>query len=614
MVYLLTWLSECLPNIAKVKNYFFELAARVREASNIKDRKTRATDKTIMLSRYWSVLDSEMYKGMLQVVEFAAKQSLMNFNSKEDLTIYTDASKKYWGAVVVQQGRPLLFLSGKFSKAAFGWSINDKELWPIVFTLRRFSYLIENTRKVTVRTDHKNITYLTDEKTRTPLRISTDARLARWNLFILNSGAKLEYIPGEENTIADLLSRWSYPDFARTLKVQYRHLTRSSGWTPQEELQLRKLIQKYGVGSWKRILATFLLPGKTISQMVKRFSILTEKQAFSEFSGLRVDPLILREYAQKKQGFYRNNIFINTAKTNRELLQRTRIGLQRALRDRLNHYIDIFPLKREEIGGKFFEKASPEDKLKYTITLEEAEKELKLRIKCLEYLTKDGHEDANKRLDTWIHLRWVLEELKEVYDKVLTRPRSLISRQYLLEGKYVAITRKVDLGRLEKEWILFLENRLSPFSPLTPLQWTEVDKKLIEDIKATNEVVPDFIVRKLLWQIHYKLGHANKENEIKEARSYGLLDTKELKDQIEKVRSSCLHCNRKPNLMRRPLNKNLHSITVNKILHLVALFLKQTQKKKFTLVLIGTNDNTADVFTKPLGKLKFQFFRDLMIT
>ena len=434
---------------------------------------------------------------------------------------------------------------------------------------------MENTRSVIVKTDHKNLTFLTDDVAKHALKMNTGTRLARWNLFLRSSGAVLQYIPGEQNKIADLLSRWSYPDFSRTLRVSYGHLTRSSGWTKAEDIQLKKLIQRYGIGSWKTILETYLLPGKTISQMVKRFTLIIGRQAFSEFSGMMIDPDIVKQVNTRRHGFYRGNVFINSRPTDLEALKTMRKEMSQKLRTHLHHFVDIWPLRKEDISGKYFNVATTEDKQKYYRTLLDAAKELKLRLRCFEMLIQDGRGDADKRLDMWIQLRWILEAVKKNNIR-LKRPKPLMMRCHKVTGGEVILVRRTDLDSMRKEWTTFLSNRLSPFSPLSPTKWTKVDKQLLDKIKRETGAIPKFLLRKLVWQNHFVLGHTSKENEVAELRRYEVLEESDIKESVDKVRNACLNCNRRPKMFRRLLHKNLHSLTVNRVLHMDCLKMKQS--------------------------------------
>ena len=66
----------------------------------------------------------------------------------------------------------------------------------IVETLKEFKNILLGQR-ITVYTDHKNLTYKTHNS----------ARVMRWRLTIEEFGPELIYLPGDKNIVADSLSR-----------------------------------------------------------------------------------------------------------------------------------------------------------------------------------------------------------------------------------------------------------------------------------------------------------------------------------------------------------------------------------------------------------------------
>ena len=116
--------------------------------------------------------------------------------------VLTDASDYGYGAYIFQIGpdgkeKPVLFLSKAFTGAQLNWSTIEKEAYAIFYTLKSYEYLLKDV-KFTLRTDHKNLTYLTLEGSQ---------KVRRWRLFIQEVNFVVEHIAGEDNIVADAFSR-----------------------------------------------------------------------------------------------------------------------------------------------------------------------------------------------------------------------------------------------------------------------------------------------------------------------------------------------------------------------------------------------------------------------
>ena len=82
------------------------------------------------------------------------------------------------------------------NSAQQNYTTTEKELLSIVANLKELrNILLEH--QITVYTDHKNLTYKT---------FNTE-RVMRWRLIIEDFGPELKYIKGENNVVADALSR-----------------------------------------------------------------------------------------------------------------------------------------------------------------------------------------------------------------------------------------------------------------------------------------------------------------------------------------------------------------------------------------------------------------------
>ena len=169
------------------------------------------------------------------MLEMVSNANLRNFSVDEPIHIYTDASGLYWGGVLTQNGLPLCFTSGKFSKSQLNWTILDKEAFAVIGTVKRHGYLTDNNRAtVTVYTDHKNLQYLLNPD-KNILKSSTLSRVSRWSLLIQSTNIIVEVISGESNHFADLLSRWGYPKISQVRRAYPSATNPSRGWTIEEK-------------------------------------------------------------------------------------------------------------------------------------------------------------------------------------------------------------------------------------------------------------------------------------------------------------------------------------------------------------------------------------------
>ena len=119
--------------------------------------------------------------------------------------IHTDASHYQLGAVISQDGKPIAFYSRKLNDAQTRYTTTERELLSIVETLKAYRNILLG-HKIVVHTDHKNLVYKT---------FNTE-RVMRWRLLIEEFGPELRYIKGEQNIVADVLSRYnmSQQDFS----------------------------------------------------------------------------------------------------------------------------------------------------------------------------------------------------------------------------------------------------------------------------------------------------------------------------------------------------------------------------------------------------------------
>jgi hypothetical protein len=122
--------------------------------------------------------------------------------------LYTDASDSCIGACLAQEvpctngnkeEKPIYFLSHKLSDTQCRWSTIEKEAFAIHYALQKLDFYLHNA-KFTIRTDHRPLRYLLES----PMQ---NRKIQMWALSLSGYDCQIEYIPGPQNVLADLLSR-----------------------------------------------------------------------------------------------------------------------------------------------------------------------------------------------------------------------------------------------------------------------------------------------------------------------------------------------------------------------------------------------------------------------
>lgn len=109
-------------------------------------------------------------------------------------TLETDVSQFGIGAVLMQKGRPIAYLSKAIAPQHLGWSTYEKELMVVVVAGTKWMhYLLGN--KIYIKTDHQRLKYLLYQ------RVTTTDQL-KWITKLMGLDYEIAYKKGKENMVA----------------------------------------------------------------------------------------------------------------------------------------------------------------------------------------------------------------------------------------------------------------------------------------------------------------------------------------------------------------------------------------------------------------------------
>ncbi|KAA0032467.1 pol protein [Cucumis melo var. makuwa] len=113
--------------------------------------------------------------------------------------IYSDASKKGLGCVLMQQGKVVAYASRQLKSHEQNYPTHDLELAAVVFALKIWRHYLYG-EKIQIFTDHKSLKYFCTQK-------ELNMRQRRWLELVKDYDCEILYHSGKANVVADALSR-----------------------------------------------------------------------------------------------------------------------------------------------------------------------------------------------------------------------------------------------------------------------------------------------------------------------------------------------------------------------------------------------------------------------
>lgn len=179
----------------------------------------------------WDLISTTAFEELKRMMTTRTLLALPDFAA--EFTVETDACEEGVGAVLMQQGKPVAYMSKALSEKHRLMSIYEKEMLAIVLSLQKWRpYLLG--RHFKIRTDHQSLKFLLQQRIATPMQ-------QKWLVKMMGYDFEIIYKKGKENIVADALSR--RPTIAAISS------TKSDLWRKIQELwekdpELKKLIQQ----------------------------------------------------------------------------------------------------------------------------------------------------------------------------------------------------------------------------------------------------------------------------------------------------------------------------------------------------------------------------------
>ena len=158
--------------------------------------------------------------------EFAVGATLEQLLSEDRMPTTEDVREK--------RTVPVAFLSRKLGGSQRNWVPRELETYAIILALQKWESWI-GLQPILVLTDQKALESWAKEVLDPPS--GPIGRRLRWHQILSKHDLSVGYIPGSENTVCDILSRWAYPASIAAKQVS-RH------GTEQEREQMKEIIRQ----------------------------------------------------------------------------------------------------------------------------------------------------------------------------------------------------------------------------------------------------------------------------------------------------------------------------------------------------------------------------------
>ena len=149
----------------------------------------------------WTANHDTAFSALKQALMTAPVLALPDFS--KPFSIQTDASELGVGAVLLQEGHPLAFVSKALGPRTRGLSTYKKEYLAVLVAVEQWRAYLQH-GEFLIYTDQRSLSHLTDQRLHTPWQLKLYTKLVGLQY-------KIVYKPGASNQAADALSRHPAP-------------------------------------------------------------------------------------------------------------------------------------------------------------------------------------------------------------------------------------------------------------------------------------------------------------------------------------------------------------------------------------------------------------------
>ncbi|KAL0332800.1 UNVERIFIED_CONTAM: Retrovirus-related Pol polyprotein from transposon [Sesamum calycinum] len=145
----------------------------------------------------WNLEAETTFNHLKEVMTRALVLALPNFSKL--FIVETDACGKRIGAVLMQEGRPIAYLSKTLAAKNMGLSTYEKKFLALLLAVTKWKHYLQGNHFV-IRTDQKSLKHILDQRIDSILQ-------QKWITKLLGLSYEVQYKKGNENRAADALSR-----------------------------------------------------------------------------------------------------------------------------------------------------------------------------------------------------------------------------------------------------------------------------------------------------------------------------------------------------------------------------------------------------------------------